>query len=40
MCLANMVNLLLHFLVFELIATEEQMDSSVKYLCKASYIEM
>ncbi|KAG0085326.1 Kinesin-like protein kif15, partial [Podila epicladia] len=26
--------------LFELIATEEQMDSSVKYLCKASYIEI
>lgn len=39
-CLANMLNLLLHLLVFELIAAEEQMDCSVKYLCKASYIEM
>lgn len=27
-------------IVFELIAKEEQMESSVKYLCKASYIEM
>ncbi|KAG0342432.1 Kinesin-like protein kif15 [Podila horticola] len=26
--------------LFELIAAEEQMDSSVKYLCKASYIEI
>ncbi|KAF9381314.1 Kinesin-like protein kif15 [Podila verticillata] len=26
--------------LFELIATEERMDSSVKYLCKASYIEI
>lgn len=27
-------------IVFDLIAKEEQMVSSVKYLCKASYIEM
>ena len=32
--------LLLIIIVFDLIAKEEQMVSSVKYLCKASYIEM